>query len=154
MAKSKKKQKRGNRRFWPLVAIGGVAILLIAVAGAWIFNSLNNPKATQSGTLPLEISVSEANAQREAGAFILDVREQNEWEVVHIPGATLIPLKQLESRLAELPADQPIVVVCRSGNRSAEGRDILLDNGFTQVTSMKGGMNEWAASGYETAAGK
>jgi rhodanese-related sulfurtransferase len=45
------------------------------------------------------------------------------------------------------------VVVCRSGNRSAEGRDILLDNGFTQVTSMAGGMNEWAAGGYETATG-
>ena len=52
-----------------------------------------------------------------------------------------------------LPKDQEIVVVCRSGNRSATGRDILLDAGFNQVTSMAGGMNEWAAKNYEIVTG-
>lgn len=85
---------------------------------------------------------------RDDGAFILDVREQSEWDEFHIPGATLIPLGQLASRVEELPKDQEIVVVCRSGNRSQEGRDILLDAGFDKVTSMAGGVTEWRSEGY------
>ena len=92
-------------------------------------------------------------AMRDQGAFVLDVREQEEWNALHIPDATLIPLSQLSSRLSELPKDQEIVVVCRSGNRSAQGRDILLDAGFTNVTSMAGGMNQWQAQGLPTSTG-
>src|SRR3972149_3360409 len=55
--------------------------------------------------------------------------------------------------LAEEPQDQQVVVVCRSGNRSATGRDILLDAGFTEVTSMGGGMNTWISQGFETVTG-
>ncbi len=104
--------------------------------------------------LPMEISVVEAAEARNAGAFILDVREQDEWDALHIPDATLIPLGQLESRLNEVPRDKEIVVVCRSGNRSAAGRDILLQAGFENVTSMAGGMNEWKAQGFATASGR
>ena len=82
------------------------------------------------------------------GAFFLDVREVVEWEAGHVPDTTNIPLSELENRLNELPTDQDIVVICRSGNRSAEGRDILLDAGFENVTSMAGGVSEWKAAGY------
>ena len=75
------------------------------------------------------------------------------WNTVHIPGANLIPLGELASRVDELPKDQEIVVVCHSGNRSAKGRDILLKAGFTQVTSMAGGMTQWEAAGYPTVSG-
>ena len=85
--------------------------------------------------------------------MILDVREQSEWEQGHIEGATLIPLGQLFQSSAELPTDQTIVVVCRSGNRSAQGRDILETAGFTTVTSMTGGMNDWQAQGYPIVTG-
>ena len=97
--------------------------------------------------------MQEALAKREAGAFILDVRQPDEWNTVHIPDATLIPLDQLAARVSELPRDREIVVVCRSGNRSATGRDILLEAGFTQVTSMAGGVTEWGAVGYPTVSG-
>lgn len=90
---------------------------------------------------------------RDAGDFVLDVREPSEWVAGHIPGATLIPLGELQGRIGELPRDQAIVVVCRSGNRSAQGRDILLAAGFTAVTSMAGGMTEWATAGNEVVAG-
>jgi len=103
--------------------------------------------------LPAEVSVADALALRESGAFILDVRQPEEWDAVHIPDATLIPLGELASRVSEVPQDQQVVVVCRSGNRSAEGRDILLGAGFPSVTSMAGGMNDWAASGYPTTSG-
>jgi rhodanese-related sulfurtransferase len=81
------------------------------------------------------------------------VREPDEWVESHIPGATLIPLGELASRVSEVPQDQEVVVVCRSGNRSAEGRDILLSAGFEHVTSMAGGVNQWKAAGFETVSG-
>jgi rhodanese-related sulfurtransferase len=103
--------------------------------------------------LPAEVSAADALALREAGAFILDVRQPDEWAAGHIPAATLIPLGELASRVAEVPKDRQVVVVCRSGNRSAQGRDVLLGAGFPSVTSMAGGMNDWAAAGYPTESG-
>lgn len=94
------------------------------------------------------------SGQRDAGVFILDVREHSEWDEYHVPGSSLIPLKQLPQRLAELPKDKPIVVVCRSGNRSQEGRDILKQGGFENVTSMAGGLLQWRQKGYPTVTGR
>jgi rhodanese-related sulfurtransferase len=111
------------------------------------------PAAASAAPLPDEISVAEAAAKREAGAFILDVRTQEEWNEYHIPGATLIPLDQLEARVAEVPQDQEVVVVCRSGNRSKPGRDALKAAGYTQVTSMSGGLKEWQAANLPTVTG-
>ena len=126
----------------PLVQLGIVAVvalvvyLLVATSGG------------AGGGLPSTTSVDEAYSMYQDGAFVLDVRTVEEWNEFHAPGTTLIPLDELASRVDEVPRDRPIVVVCRSGNRSDEGRDILLDAGFTQVTSMDGGLNEWRASGY------
>jgi rhodanese-related sulfurtransferase len=103
--------------------------------------------------LPDTISVAEAAAKRDAGAFVLDVRAQDEWNEYHIPGSTLIPLDQLETRLGEVPQGKEIVVVCRSGNRSQPGRDVLKNAGFKPVTSMSGGLKEWKAAGLPTVAG-
>lgn len=128
-------------------------MLLVILAGTiyGIITALDTP--ANSSALAKEVSVSQAAALRDENAFILDVREPDEWAAGHIPGATLIPLGQLESRLAEVPQDRQIVVVCRSGNRSATGRDILLDAGFSDVTSMGGGMNVWISQGLETVTG-
>ena len=99
-------------------------------------------------TLPATISIHEAHELYEEGVFLLDVRTQEEWDDFHAPGTTLIPLDQLESRLGELPQGESIVVVCRSGNRSQAGRDILLANGYESATSMEGGLNAWREAGY------
>ena len=107
-----------------------------------------------ASTLPMEVDVARAAQMRDAGAFILDVRELDEWVTGHIPDATLISLGSLASRAGEVPTDRDIVVVCRSGNRSAQGRDILLKAGFVAVTSMTGGMNEWVAAGLPVATGE
>ncbi len=85
---------------------------------------------------------------------MLDVRQPEEWEEMHIPGATLIPLGELPQRLGELPQDQEIVVYCRSGNRSQSGAEILAKNGFSGVTSMAGGIQQWSTAGYPTETGK
>lgn len=94
------------------------------------------------------ITVEEAYEKYNQGVFFLDVRTQEEWDEYHAPNSTLIPLDQLESRLGELPQGEEIVVVCRSGNRSQAGRDILRQNGFEESTSMDGGLSQWRAAGY------
>ena len=151
MSKSKRQsgKKQDNKNL--LWIIAGAALILVIALGAVFYWPLNNTAA--SGTLPSEISVDEAAAKRESGAFILDVREPEEWVEYHIPGATLIPLGELEARASEVPLDREVVVVCRSGNRSQVGRDILLKSDFNQVTSMAGGMKQWSAAGYETVNG-
>ena len=141
---AKKNVKKNNSRIF--LILGGLAIILMAVL--IVLDPFNQSKSE----LPLTVNVEDAYELRENGAFVLDVREVNEWEVVHIPDATLIPLGELESRLEEIPKDQEILVVCRSGNRSATGRDILLNAGFTNVTSLSGGMNDWVANSYEVVA--
>lgn len=102
-----------------------------------------------SGNLAATISTQDAYALYQQGdTFFLDVREQDEWNEYHAPNTTLIPLGELASRVSEVPKDRPIVVVCRSGNRSDEGRDILKQAGFTNVTSMDGGLGTWRDLGY------
>ena len=128
-----------------------VASLIVAGCAPAAAPASSAPAA--AAALPAEIPVADAAAKRDAGAFILDVRQPDEWNAVHIPGATLIPLDQLEARVNEVPKDKEVVVVCRSGNRSQQGRDILKSAGFSQVTSMAGGMNQWSAAGYPTATG-
>ena len=126
----------------PSVQIGILAVV------ALIVYLLVATSSGAGGGLASNISVDEAYAMYQDGAFVLDVREPSEWDEFHVPGTTLIPLGELASRLTEAPRDRPIVVVCRSGNRSQEGRDILLDAGFTNVTSMDGGLNAWRTAGY------
>lgn len=127
-----------------------IAVLAVVALVIYLILQAGNGNANNAPTssLPAEISVSEAFTKYQNGAFVLDVRTQEEWAEFHAPNTNLIPLDQLTSRLTELPKDREIVVVCRSGNRSAQARDILLNAGFTQVTSMQGGLTEWRASGY------
>jgi rhodanese-related sulfurtransferase len=110
--------------------------------------------ASAPAALAPEVDVAAAAALQGDGAFMLDVREPDEWAAGHIDGATLIPLGELEARVAEVPTDRKVVVVCRSGNRSATGRDILLGAGHPSATSMAGGMKAWAAAGNEVVTGQ
>lgn len=107
----------------------------------------------RGAALEAEVTVAQAAAMRGQGTFMLDVREPEEWAESHMPGATLIPLGQLESRLSEVPRDRPVVVVCRSGNRSRRGRDILLESGYERATSLSGGMLAWTSAGLPTVPG-
>jgi rhodanese-related sulfurtransferase len=66
----------------------------------------------------------------------------------------LIPLDQLGGRQSEVPQDREVVVVCRSGNRSGKGREILMKVGLTKVTNMQGGLLQWRADGFSTISGK
>ena len=93
-----------------------------------------------------EVDPEEARALAESGALLLDVREPNEWNAGHAPGAQFVPLGQLPERVNELPRDRRIVAVCRVGGRSARATEFLIAAGIDAV-NLAGGMRAWAASG-------
>lgn len=74
---------------------------------------------------------------------LLDVREPHEYEETRIEGAILIPLGKLQNNLEGLNTEDKIIVICRSGNRSAKASQLLIDNDFKDVYNMVGGMLEW-----------
>ena len=79
------------------------------------------------------------------GVF-LDVREDYEWEAGHVEGALHIPMEQLPARLGELDPDQDLLVVCRTGGRSARVTAWLVGHGYSAVNVL-GGMDAWLESG-------
>ncbi len=87
-----------------------------------------------------------AAAQVPDDGWLLDVREPDEWVAGHAPTATHIPLGELGRRTDELPADDEIYVICRSGNRSGRATEALNQAGWTAI-NVAGGMQDWAAAG-------
>ncbi len=151
--RSHRKQTNRQRWLWPVLAVMTVVVVIGLVFLRQIGSPSGGAGAGTTVSYPLEIALEEAVAKRDAGALLLDVRTLSEWNEYHVPGSTLIPLDTLAARLDELPRDREIIVVCRSGNRSAQGRDILRGAGFTTVTSLTGGLSNWKARGYPTVSG-
>lgn len=81
--------------------------------------------------------------------FLLDVREQWEYDEGHIPGVILIPMGEIPERLEEVPTDREVIVTCRSGNRSGQVANFLRQNGFENIHNMSGGIIDWENAGYE-----
>jgi rhodanese-related sulfurtransferase len=79
------------------------------------------------------------------GAYLLDVREPDEWQAGHIEGAQHIPLGELLARVAEIRRDRRVHVVCKVGARSAQATQFLNANGWDAV-NVTGGMLAWAAA--------
>jgi hydroxyacylglutathione hydrolase len=79
--------------------------------------------------------------------FVLDVRSASEWKDGHIPSATHIPLGYLTDRMAEVPADRPVVVQCQAGARSAIAASVLQRAGRTNVQNLAGGFASWQGAG-------
>jgi rhodanese-related sulfurtransferase len=79
-------------------------------------------------------------------AYLLDVREPDEWAAGHAPGAHHLPMMEIPARMAEIPADGDVVVVCRSGGRSGQVVSYLLGQGWDNVRNLDGGMQSWAAA--------
>jgi len=147
---TKRKRSQENKKQQRMIMFAAIGILVLAII--WIITSGGATPAAV-GALPLEINTQEAYQKYQEGAFVLDVRTFEEWVDHHAPDTTLIPLDELEVRVNEVPRDQEIVVICRSGNRSQVGRDMLLAAGFTDVTSVAGGLNGWKNAGYPTISG-
>jgi rhodanese-related sulfurtransferase len=144
MPKSRKSSKTAKQRkaaqpnltwLWIVLGLG-----VVAVTAFFLFQP--------TASTPTEISVAQAYEKFQQGAFFLDVRSQDEWSQGHIAKSTLIPLDELSNRLSEVPKDQDVVVICRSGVRSKEGMTILRNAGYTRAVCMTGGLLAWKAAGY------
>jgi rhodanese-related sulfurtransferase len=96
--------------------------------------------------MAIEVSIEDLAREIENGAYVLDVREDDEWAAGHVPTAHHIPLGQLESRIDEVEDGSRVFVICRSGVRSQKGADILFNNGIDAV-SVAGGTMGWIDSG-------
>jgi rhodanese-related sulfurtransferase len=79
--------------------------------------------------------------------FLLDVRNPDEYAVGHPPRAHLVPMMEIPARVAEIPADREVVVVCRVGARSAQVVAYLRAQGFDRVANLDGGLCAWEAAG-------
>lgn len=80
-------------------------------------------------------------------ALILDVRQPKEWALGTLPDATLVSMHEIPTRLGELPKDQAILCVCRSGDRSGQVAAFLAQNGYDSVANMTGGMKALGMQG-------
>lgn len=100
----------------------------------------------ERGTPVPAVDAEESKRRIDAGALLLDVREDDEWGAGHVAGAVWIPLREVQTRRAELAVDEEIVVVCRSGGRSAKVTAALLAWGHDAV-NMSGGLQAWVAAG-------
>jgi rhodanese-related sulfurtransferase len=86
-------------------------------------------------------------------AVILDVREVDEFVRARVDGALLIPMSQLLARQDEVPRDRPVLVICATGNRSANVTAHLLASGWTDVANVAGGITTWERMGLPVTRG-
>jgi adenylyltransferase/sulfurtransferase len=95
-----------------------------------------------------EVSPLELQAEIASGAklVLIDVREPHELEISVLPGVIPIPLGEIETRFSEIPKDQEVVMICRSGGRSGKATEFLLSQGYSHVRNMATGMNGYATS--------
>lgn len=134
----------------PIVLILFTIIMLIAACGG---APTADPVAVESSIdladLPQEVDVHTVFELKDRDdVYLLDVREQFEYDEKHIPGVNLLPITEIEGRVDEVPTDKTVLVTCRSGNRSNQVTQFLRQNGFDNVHNMAGGIIAWEEAGY------
>lgn len=99
-----------------------------------------------------QVSPDEAAELVEGGAFLLDVREDDEWAAGHAPQATHVRLGTVpDEHAGVVPKDGKVVAICRKGGRSQQAATFLKEQGY-DVVNVVGGMEAWAASGRDVVA--
>ena len=94
------------------------------------------------------ISVTDAQERQASGARLLDVRERVEFDAVRVPGSELMPMSTIQSWYTDLHQGEELLVLCRSGNRSASVVDALIRQaGFTNCRNVTGGIIAWSKAG-------
>lgn len=116
----------------------------------WLGNKgTTSPQPDTPRVLRMEAAELQAKLGAEEQVVMVDVRSSGEYaHDGHIAGSRLLPLPVLAMRLEELPTDQPIVCVCRSGNRSHVAAEMLVRKLNVSVYNLEGGVKGWAAAGY------
>jgi rhodanese-related sulfurtransferase len=88
-----------------------------------------------------------AEGQSGGGPILLDVRELNEFRVIRVPGAALLPMSTFTEHYTELPKDRPLLVMCAAGRRSMVVTEFLARNGYSQAVNVTGGIDAWQRAG-------
>ena len=116
-----------------------IRLLLVALLVAMLAGCGQSPAGAG-----VDISVDEAlRLWQNKEAIIIDVRTPGEYRDGHITGVVNIPLDELEKRIGEIPKDKKVVLICRTGSRSAQGTRLLRSKGFNNVYNSTGGMSTW-----------
>ena len=90
------------------------------------------------------VTATEAASMVDDGALLIDIRELDEWQTIRIPGADFKPLSRIQEWFEDLPRDRDIILQCRSGNRSAQATNALIEQaGFERVFNLTGGLIAW-----------
>ena len=100
-----------------------------------------------------EIDVAQLASLVDGGAFVLDVRNPDEYDEAHVPGVTLIPLPEVPDRSGEVPTDRPVYVICAAGARSRKAAEYLIPLGV-DATNVAGGTNAWIEAGNPVSRGE
>jgi rhodanese-related sulfurtransferase len=99
-----------------------------------------------------EIDVDELEQKRSAGAPVIDVREPDEYDEGHVPGATLVPLGTVPDRLDAVPTDTTVYVICAKGGRSLKAAEFYRAQGIDAV-NVAGGTGAWLDAGFPVTTG-
>jgi rhodanese-related sulfurtransferase len=102
--------------------------------------------ADATDSSPKEVSRAEAREMVDAGAQLIDVRADHEWEAGRLPGAVHIALPELAARVGEIDKDRPVVIYCRTGNRSQMATVALAEAGY-DVVKLSEGATGWEEEG-------
>ncbi|WP_346293208.1 MBL fold metallo-hydrolase [Sphaerothrix gracilis] len=133
--------------YWQLLRIG------YDLPKGWLAGGIKawRTAAREIDFLPLwSVHMLQEQMQRNDDLFVLDVRQQGEWNRGHIQGATFITAAELPKRLDEVPRDRPVAVVCGSGYRASVAASLLQHHGRESVVNVLGGMSAWKQANYET----
>ena len=138
---AKKRAKKAQQKQQNMMIGAGVAVVALALLIGYFAFGMGGSNGETINAREYQSDFSDTEH------FLLDVRTLGEYNSGHIQGSSVIPVEELANRLDEVPRDVPVVVYCRSGNRSAQASDILLENGFTDVYDL-GGINDWISAGF------
>lgn len=122
--------------YFPIRKMGSMLllVLLVGLTGC----------SAGSAAADVDVAVDEVlRLWQDGAAIIIDVRTPGEYGEGHIPGVMNIPLNELEQRMGEVPGDKKVILICRTGNRSAQGAKLLRDKGMDNVFNSAGGMTTW-----------
>ncbi|KAA3644611.1 MAG: rhodanese-like domain-containing protein [Chloroflexi bacterium] len=144
MAKKRKRQSRNSSRSIVWVAAIAIVLVLLIVFGGNLFGS--NTGSTVAASQLIDPQQYQEQFGSGTDHLLLDVRTPEEFASGHIEGAVNINVETLASRLDEVPTDVPVVIYCRSGNRSATASQILVGAGYEGVYDL-GGIQTWVAQG-------
>ncbi len=125
-----------------------LSVLVLIISGAAWISTANSATATAPVIASQRITPLEYQNEFGDGTphLLVDVRTPEEFASGHIQNAVNISVETLPARLDEVPGGTPVVVYCRSGNRSASAAQILVENGYQQVYDL-GGIRDWVAQG-------